>query len=216
MSQTPAQVAPISPNPTIEHVVLFKLKPDVDQSKVDTLLKGLRNLTSIDGVVHLTAGRVHCLASDSSLDFDIFFHGRYSSKEVLDNFMAHPTHLKLVNELTDPLSEDFMIVNWVAYHDEPLVNPPPGSAIRVTFLKLKKDQKLGGTAKEEVGNHLSESADEATFGENYSSDAKGFSFASLAVFGSVEELEAATDEDIAKHEKLKDLEDYLIVDHIVE
>ncbi|KAL5707979.1 hypothetical protein ACHQM5_018823 [Ranunculus cassubicifolius] len=129
--------------------------------------------------------------------------------------MAHPTHTKLVSELLEPITEDFMTVNWVAHHNEPLVKPPPGSAIRVTFLKMKEDQKLGGTAKEEVGKHLSESADEATFGENYSTDAKGFSFASLAVFPSVKKLKAATDE-ITKHEKLKDMEDFVIVDYIVE
>lgn len=86
-----------------------------------------------------------------------------------------------------------MAVDWIA---DPAPDPivlPPGSAFRITFLKLKegvsedvKNEVLGvlKSIKEkiEVVQHL-------TCGENFSpARAKGFSIASIAVFKGVDEM----------------------------
>ncbi|KAL5701622.1 hypothetical protein ACHQM5_026939 [Ranunculus cassubicifolius] len=212
-------------NQTIEHVVLLKLKPNTDQSKIDTLMNGLSDLRSIDNVLHLTTGSVHKIRS-SSLNFDIFLHSRYPSKQDLDNYMASDQHMGLVNNLLGPVCDDFMIVDWVVDHDDQgLDHPPSGSAMRVSFLKLKEEVvKLGENEKgivlkvveEQLGGGL---VKQHTFGENYADPAKGFSIGSLAVFPTVDELDkAGSSEEFADKlkKKLNDyVEDVIVVDYVV-
>ncbi|KAL5701623.1 hypothetical protein ACHQM5_026940 [Ranunculus cassubicifolius] len=213
-------------NQTIEHVVLFKMKPNTDQSKIDALMKGLSELRSIDNVLHLTTGSVHKILSSSSLKFDTFLHSRYPSKHDLDNYMACDQHMDLVNNLSDPVCEDFMIVDWVVDHDdEGLDHPPSGSAMRVTFLKLKEELlSLGESEKEIVLKMIEEQlgvclVKQHTFGENYAIHAKGFSIASLAVFANEDELDkAGSSEEFAERlkEKLKEfVENVFVVDYLV-
>lgn len=176
--------------PTIEHVVLFKIKEGTEQSKVNAMVDRLNSLVSLDQVVHLTAGPVLRTRSYLS-DFTLMLHSRYKSKEDLAAYITHPDHQAVVKETT-PLYEDIMAVDWVADHDpDPLVLPP-GSVVKVTFLKLKEN--VTNEAKGEILEGMKEMVSgiqEMTFGENFSGRAKGFSVASIAVFPWMAEMEAA-------------------------
>ncbi|KAL5768545.1 hypothetical protein ACOSP7_015090 [Xanthoceras sorbifolium] len=208
---------------TIEHVVLFKVKPDVDPSKVNTMVTNLNGLISLDPVLHLTAGPV--LRTGSSLfTFTHMLHSRYNSKSDLDTYSQHPNHLSVVRESVLPICEDIMAVDWVADRTPNTIVIPPGSAVRISFLKLKED--LGEEVKNEVLGVIKGikenfgGIEEITCGENFSpARAKGFSIASIAIFNGVKEMEEAdSNQELLKlqKEKVKEhVESVIVVDYVV-
>ncbi|KAL5718950.1 hypothetical protein ACHQM5_011800 [Ranunculus cassubicifolius] len=211
---------------TIEHIFLFKVKENTDQATIDYLFQELDNLRAIPGVHSLTTGPVNQTYSSSSpsLTFGVFFHSRFGTKEALNAYMNHPQHLKLNHDLTDPLLGDYMLIDWAFHHKEGILpTPQPGSAMRVTFLKLKEGVKLVESEKMEafkvVGDELGRSVDQYTYGENFATSAKGFSVASLAVFLDVADLEKVGPcEKFAKrlNGKLNYwVEDILVLDYMV-
>ncbi|XP_030551894.1 stress-response A/B barrel domain-containing protein UP3 [Rhodamnia argentea] len=207
----------------IEHIVLFKAKDGTDPSLVNAMVSSLNGLVSLDPVLHLTAGPV--LQTRSSLfAFTHMLHSRYRSKDDLAAYSAHPSHMGVVKECVLPICEDIMAVDWVADCVPETLVPPPGSAIKVSFLKLKEG--LGNGAKNEVMGVIEGIKDgfakieQVTCGENFSpARAKGFSIASLAVFRSVEEMEAAAADEEAvnlRKEKVREyLDGVIVVDYMV-
>ncbi|XP_059633202.1 stress-response A/B barrel domain-containing protein UP3 [Cornus florida] len=207
----------------IEHIVLFKVKPDTDPSKVTAMVNGLNALSSLPQVLHLTTGPLLRNRS-SAFTFTHMLHSRYNSKDDLNAYTAHPSHLAVVGESVRPICEDIMAVDWVVDDlSSPLV-PRSGSAMRVTFLKLKecleekeKGEILGviGGIKERFG-----SIDQLSLGENFSpARAKGFSIASIALFPGLSELEAL-DSNVelvnAEKEKVRDLlESVIVLDYVI-
>lgn len=208
---------------TIEHIVLFKVKPDTDQSKVNTMINNLNGLVSLDQVLHLTSGPV--IRTGSSLfSFTHMLHSRYNSKDDLDAYSQHPAHMSVVKESVLPICEDVMAVDWVADQSPNPVILPAGSALRITFLKLKEN--LGEEVKNEILGVIKGlkasfgGIEQLTCGENFSPvRAKGFSIASIAVFKGVKELEEAdSNEELVKlqKEKIKEyLEGVIVVDYVV-
>lgn len=117
-----------------------------------------------------------------------------------------------------------MAVDWVANQTPNPVVLSPGSAVRVTFLKLKEN--VGEEVKNEiigVIKGIKESfggIEQITYGENFSpARAKGFSIASIAVFKGVKEMEEVdsnTELVNLQKEKVKDhLESVIVVDYEV-
>ncbi|PKI32384.1 hypothetical protein CRG98_047224 [Punica granatum] len=101
------------PQQVIEHIVLFKVREGTEQSKVNAMMSGLNGLNSLDQVLYLTAGPV--LRSASSLfSFTHMLHSRYSTKDDLSAYSAHPEHLRVVRETGLPICEDIMAVDWIA------------------------------------------------------------------------------------------------------
>ncbi|KAJ1697603.1 hypothetical protein LUZ63_006115 [Rhynchospora breviuscula] len=181
-----------SSSSTIEHFVLFRLRPSTDPSKVDTMISSLRALASLPSVSHLSAGPILRLrsAAASELAFTHLLHSRYESKEKLSEYANDPAHVKVVKECVLPIADDIMAVDWVA---EGVVPGPiaPGSAIRLTFAKLKE-----GSDATELTSALASAKDAAegatlvSYGENFSpARAKGYSFGLLAAFPKVDDLE---------------------------
>ncbi|KAK4396861.1 Stress-response A/B barrel domain-containing protein UP3 [Sesamum angolense] len=167
----------------IEHVVLYKLKPDADPPAVNAMLSNLHSLASIDSVLHLSAGPVSRCRSNS-LTFTHMLHCRYRSKPDLISYSENPKHISVVANYVKPVVDDVMAVDWVAndFSFSPVI--PPGSASRLTILKLKEG--TGESGKNEVLGRLRgikqkhPSIEQLTVGENFSPGrAKGFRFARL-------------------------------------
>lgn len=209
---------------SVEHVVLFKAKENVDPSRINAWLEALNGLISLDQVLHLSAGPALRIRSSSSLGFTHVLHSRYGSERDLAAYSVHPSHVSVVKDHGQPLIDDIMAVDWMAAaHD---LHPSPGSAIRVTFLKLKED--LGDDVKSQILACIRgikdrlERITQFTSGENFSPGrAKGFSLAWLAAFPGLSELEAMdSNEDLVHlkeyHQKVKDfVESELVVDYVV-
>lgn len=210
-----------NPAQIVDHIVLFNVKPDVDPSKPLAMVNNLGGLTSLDTVLHLTAGPLLRCRS-SSLHFTHMLHSRYASKADLDNYSAHPAHVAVVNDYVKPIVEDVMAVDWVSFASSVAV--PPGSAMRVTFLKLKEN--LGQKEKDEVLGviggikEMFPAIEQLSFGENFSpARAKGFSIASIAVFKGTNELEGLDMESEATNQQ-KDLvrdklDGVVVLDYVV-
>ncbi|KAG6756520.1 hypothetical protein D5086_022022 [Populus alba] len=214
-----------TPPQTIEHIVLFKVKENTDPTQINTMIHSLNRLISLDSVLHLTAGALYRTKS-SPIPFTHVLHSRYSSKENLSAYALHPTHVQVVKESVLPICDDIMAVDWVTgdLNGGDSLVPPSGSAIRLTFLKLKEG--LGDEVKDEILGVIQGikdtfgGIDHISCGENFSpARAKGYSIASLAVFRGLSELEAVDSEkELANLEKAKVrdyLESVMVFDYVV-
>ncbi|PIA30154.1 hypothetical protein AQUCO_05700094v1 [Aquilegia coerulea] len=207
----------------IEHIVLIKVKDNSSPSKINSMVEGFNSLISIDNVLHLSSGPTYKTKStSSSFNFTHMVHGRYKSKEDLENYLGHQEHSRVVNE-TMELYEDVMLVDWVADLNGPLV-VPSGAVIRLSLFKLKEG--LGEIEKQEVLKEIGGAKEhfgsikQFTLGENFApAKTNGFSIASLAIVPGLSELEALDlNEEVVKEQKkeLKDLlESVIVVDYLV-
>ncbi|KAL5572394.1 hypothetical protein UlMin_021991 [Ulmus minor] len=200
----------MSSSEIIEHVVLFKLKHNTDPSDSTSMITKLNALISLDEVLHLTAGPLLRVRSTSH-NFTHILHSRYTSKSDLVAYAVHPRHQSAVKENAN-LVDDIMAVDWISNDLPGPVSLPPGSAMRVSLLKLKED--LGEEAKSEILERIrgireeSEGLSQYSFGENFSPErAKGFSMAFLEVFSSQKEMEAV---DLKHEDKFKDYLDSFV------
>ncbi|XP_009596806.1 stress-response A/B barrel domain-containing protein UP3-like [Nicotiana tomentosiformis] len=207
----------------VEHVVLFKAKPDVDPSKLSAMANNLNSLTSLSQVVHLSAGPL-VRDRSSSFSFTHILHSRYKSKSDLADYSAHPDHVSVVKEYVLPVVDDIMAVDWIPTDFSGPIEVAPGSALRVTFLKLKEN--LGESEKSQVLSAIGgikekfPGIEQLTVGENFSPGrAKGFSIASIAVFKGVNELEALEAQTELANEQKEKVRDFLdgvvVVDYAV-
>lgn len=207
----------------IEHIVLFKVKPAADPAAISAMITNLNGLQSLDPVLHISAGPVSRSRS-SSLTFTHLLHSRYRSKADLSSYSDHPTHLSVVANHVKPVVDDVMAVDWIAEDFSGSVTPPPGSALRLTVLKLKEESGEGG--KNEVLKVLRgikekfPSIVQLTVGENFSPGRnKGFSICSIGVFKGTKELEGLDSESERANEekdKVREfLDDVLVLDFAV-
>lgn len=169
----------------IEHVVLFKVKQDVDSNKVNAMVNALNSLTSLNLTFHLTEGPLlKSTSSSSSLTFTHMLHSHYRTFEDLQTYAVHPEHVRVVNA-NKPVMDDIMAVDWISNGLSGFIDA--GKVMRVSFVKLKDENEksrvldvIRGTVNDEL----------ISVGENFLLDrAKGYSIASVAVFSGVEELE---------------------------
>ncbi|KAG8367176.1 hypothetical protein BUALT_Bualt16G0045400 [Buddleja alternifolia] len=202
-----------TPNQIIEHFVLFKVKPSADPSAVAAMISNLNNLTSLDTVIHLSAGPVSCCRS-KTLTFTHMLHSRYRSKSDLASYADHPSHVSVVSNYVKPVVDDVMAVDWVADDFSGAAALSPGSALRLTILKLKEG--VGERGKSEVLGVLRgikekfPSIEQMTAGENFSPGrAKGFSMCSIAVFNGMKELEGLDSEAEAANEEKDKVREFL-------
>ncbi|CAJ1940478.1 unnamed protein product [Sphenostylis stenocarpa] len=197
----------------IEHVLLFNVKDDVAPSEAETMVKRIDSLASLEQLLHLTVGPLLRIRTSTPFNFTHFYHTRFNSKHDLHAYVAHPAHLAVV-DANASLVDDLMALDWVAEVPGGAVTPP-GSALRVTFLKLKEG--VGDDVKEEVVRAVREiqcelkQAIQLTCGENFSAGrSKGFSIASLEVFPGLSELEAAdSDEELGLYQKNESIKKHL-------
>lgn len=215
--------SPSNPNQIIEHIVLFKVKPDADSSAVNAMISNLNGLVSLDSVLHLSAGPVSRCRS-KTLTFTHMLHSRYRSKPDLVSYSDDPTHVSVVANYVKPVVDDVMAVDWVAddFSGSPVVSP--GSALRLTILKLKEG--TGESGKSEVLGVVRgikdkfPSIEQLTVGENFSPGrAKGFSIGSIAVFKGLKGLEALDAESELVNEQKDKAREFLdgvvVLDYVV-
>ncbi|KAK6147646.1 hypothetical protein DH2020_018558 [Rehmannia glutinosa] len=207
-----------NPNQIIEHIVLFKAKPDADPSAVNAMLRNLNSLASLDSVLHLFAGPVSRCRSNS-LTFTHMLHSRYRSKPDLNSYSKTLT-TSASSRIT---SSPSLTTSW------PSIGSPmtsrihrwfPGSAIRLTILKLKEG--TGESCKSDVLGTLKgveeqfPSIEQLTVGENFSPGrAKGFSICSIAVFKGMKELEAMDSESELANEQKDKVDGVVVLDYVV-
>ena len=221
-----------SQSEAIEHIVLFKVKDEAEPSKVKAWLDALNGLSSLDQVAQLTAAPLiqttTTASSATSLNFTHILHSRYNSKQDLKAYIIHPRHESAVKDHGLLIVQDIMAFDWVApdLHLAVTPKPKPGSAIRVSFFKLKEEEE--DVKKTEILGVLKETKDglllgqqkqisEFSYGENFSPErSRGYSLAYLAVFPGHRELEDSNEELGKLKDKFKDfVESEVVVDFLI-
>jgi hypothetical protein len=96
----------------IEHMVLFKVKPETPPAAVDAMLEGLRGLkSSSPQIVELTCG------ANSSARSQGYTHGlfvRFRSRADLEAYAVDPAHQRVVAERIRPITEGILVVDYEA------------------------------------------------------------------------------------------------------
>ena len=219
-----------SQSEAIEHIVLFKVKDEAEPSKVKAWLDALNGLSSLDQVAQLTAAPLiqtttTTTSSATSLNFTHILHSRYNSKQDLKAYTIHPRHESAVKDHGLLIVQDIMAFDWVApnLHLAVTPKPKPGSAIRVSFFKLKEEEKKSeilGVLKETKDGLLlgqQKQVSELSYGENFSPErSRGYSLAYLAVFPGHTELEDSNEElGKLKHKFTDFVESEVVVDFLI-
>ena len=93
----------------INHVVLMKFKPDVDDAAVDDLEKSLDDLPN--KIVEIQAfefgrDRVH-----SEISYDFALVSLFANLEAAKRYQEHPAYLKVFQKITR-LSENIIVVDF--------------------------------------------------------------------------------------------------------
>ncbi|XP_051114401.1 stress-response A/B barrel domain-containing protein UP3-like [Andrographis paniculata] len=206
-----------NPNHIVEHIVLFKVKPAADPSAVAAMVSNLNGLSSLDSVLHISAGPVFRCRS-GSLAFTHVLHSRYRSKTDLTAYADHPSHVTVVANYVKPIVDDVMAVDWIAGGFAGEATVPVGSALRLTVLKLKENSGEGDKQEVmELARGIKEklpSIAQLTVGENFSPGrAKGYSICSMAIFEDTKDVNSESDYAAAVGAAV---DDALVVDFAVE
>ena len=94
----------------IEHIVLLKVKSDISEQAVNSMVNALRELKSqIPGIVDLSVGK------NTSERSQGFTHGlvvRFRDREALETYLPHPAHQDVVKMRIGPIVEDVIAVDY--------------------------------------------------------------------------------------------------------
>ena len=94
----------------IEHVVIFKWKPNASPEAIDAVESGLSALKGkIAGLVDLTCGRSF---SDRAQGFQTGLVVRFIDRNALDAYGPHAAHQDVVVNLIGPIREDVIVVDY--------------------------------------------------------------------------------------------------------
>lgn len=94
----------------IEHIVLFKWKEEASASAIAQVMEGLRNLPDkIPEIIALSCGEN---ISERSQGFQHGLVVRFSDRDALATYQAHPAHQALVQNLIKPIVQDILCVDY--------------------------------------------------------------------------------------------------------
>lgn len=93
----------------IEHVVLFKLKPETTDHEKNELIRRLRSMEGkIEGMVSLSAGESF---TDRHKGYTIGLVTRFVDKAAFEKYGPHPEHVPVKEYLTQ-ICEDVIAVDY--------------------------------------------------------------------------------------------------------
>ncbi|HEY3285443.1 MAG TPA: Dabb family protein [Armatimonadota bacterium] len=94
----------------IEHVVLFKPKPEATAEQREAMIKGLLALRGkIDGIVDAVAGTNICPRGGG---YEIGFVVRLTDKTALEAYGPHPAHQRFIREHWEPIQGEVLAVDF--------------------------------------------------------------------------------------------------------
>uniref|UniRef100_A0A0E0HQI3 RING-type E3 ubiquitin transferase n=1 Tax=Oryza nivara TaxID=4536 RepID=A0A0E0HQI3_ORYNI len=209
----------------VEHIVLIKVRPEAAASgAAAAMVSSLQALSSVvPGLSYIHVGPVLRLRSPAAeaLGPTHVLHSRYATKPDLAAYAAHPAHVAAVQGHVLPNALDTTAIDWVnaALAPSPVT---PGSAVRLTLAKVKEGVEVPQLVEKVAA--ATAAAGEAkgarvSFGENFSpARAKGYQFGMVAVFDSVEELDAVEGDGKVQEAKAAVrplLDEVLVLDFVV-
>ncbi|HLS90823.1 MAG TPA: Dabb family protein [Limnochordia bacterium] len=93
----------------VEHIVLFKMKPDSTPEQKEELIRRLRGMAGkIEGMVSLSAGETF---TDRHKGYTVGLVVRFTDKAALERYGPHPVHVP-VKEYVAQVCEDVIAVDY--------------------------------------------------------------------------------------------------------
>ncbi len=94
----------------IEHIVLFKFKPEATETEIGAVMTGLRSMAGrIEGVIEITCG------ANFSPRAQGFTHGlnvRLTDRAALEGYATHPVHLEVIERFINPIRFDVLALDY--------------------------------------------------------------------------------------------------------
>jgi hypothetical protein len=94
----------------VEHLVLFKLKPETTAEQRRAMLDALRKMRAeIPGIVEMSCGENF---SQRSQGYEIGLMVRFADRAGLDAYLPHPAHRGVVERYIHPISDGVIVVDY--------------------------------------------------------------------------------------------------------
>jgi hypothetical protein len=94
----------------VEHIVLFKFKPDATAEQRRAVVEGLQGMReTVPGIVDLSCGENF---SERSQGYQIGLVVRFRDRQGLETYLPHPNHRSVVEERVRPIVESVIVVDY--------------------------------------------------------------------------------------------------------
>ena len=98
----------------VYHIVLIWLKTYRNEMRINKIINASKELKNIPGVLEGTTGKVlrssRVIVDDT---FDVSVIIKFASKDYLNDYLVHPIHVKLANEVLKPLANKITVYDTV-------------------------------------------------------------------------------------------------------
>lgn len=98
----------------VYHIVLIWLKTYRNEMRINKIINASKELKNIPGVLEVTTGTVlrssRVIVDDT---FDVSVIIKFASKDYLNDYLVHPIHVKLANEVLKPLANKITVYDTV-------------------------------------------------------------------------------------------------------
>ena len=98
----------------VYHIVLIWLKTYRNEMRINKIINASKELKNIPGVLEVITGKVlrssRVIVDDT---FDVSVIIKFASKDYLNDYLVHPIHVKLANEVLKPLANKITVYDTV-------------------------------------------------------------------------------------------------------
>ena len=111
---TPCHAEEFIKEKPVYHVVLIWLKTYRSEMRINKIINASKELRNIPGVLEVSTGRVlrsaRVIVDDT---FDVSVIIKFASKEYLKDYLVHPIHIKIANEVIKPLANKITVYDTI-------------------------------------------------------------------------------------------------------
>ena len=98
----------------VYRVVLIWLKTYRNEMRINKIINASKELKNIPGVLEVSTGKVlrsaRVIVDDT---FDVSIIIKFASKEYLKDYLVHPIHIKIANEVIKPLANKITVYDTI-------------------------------------------------------------------------------------------------------
>ena len=98
----------------VYHVVMVWLKTYRNEMRINKIIDASKELKNIPGVLEVSTGKVlrssRVIVADT---FDVSIIIKFASKEYLKDYLVHPIHVKIANEVIKPLANKITVYDTI-------------------------------------------------------------------------------------------------------
>ena len=98
----------------VYHVVLIWLKTFRNEMRINKIINASKELKNIPGVLEVSSGKVlrssRVIVDDT---FDVSVIIKFASKDYLKDYLVHPIHIKIANNIIKPLANKIVVYDTI-------------------------------------------------------------------------------------------------------